>query len=156
MASRPVPDHVPPELIHNIGLIESPEFLAAPHDFMAALHDRCPPIFWSTGTQSAGWNLIKHEDAFFMLRSAEYFTNKGGTPFPRDPANPFRLLPVEADPPEHRQFRNVLDPMLSPQGILRLEHTIRKLANDLIDEVEAKGECQFDEAFGRPLPVSIR
>ena len=85
MASRPVPDHVPPELIHNIGLIESPEFLAAPHDYMAALHQRCPPIFWSTGSQSAGWNLIKHEDAFFMLRSAEYFTNKGGTPFPRDP-----------------------------------------------------------------------
>ena len=155
MASRPVPDHVPPELIHNIGLIESPEFLAAPHEYMAALHDRCPPIFWSTGTQSAGWNLIKHEDAFFMLRSAEYFTNEGGTPFPRDPANPFKLIPVEINPPQHRKYRNILDPMLSPQGISRLEGTIRKLANDLIDEVVDKGECQFDEAYGRPLPVSI-
>ena len=150
-----VPPHVPPELVHNIGLIESPEFLAEPHLFMARLHETHPPIFYSAGTQSAGWNFIKHEDAFFMLRSAEYFTNRGGTPFPRDPANPFRLIPVEVDPPEHRKFRNILDPMLSPQGILALEGNIRKLANQLIDEVIDKGECQFDEAYGRPLPVSI-
>lgn len=150
-----VPDHVPPELVHHIGLIESPEFLAAPHEFMAALHDRLPPIFYSVGSQSSSWNLIKHEDAFFMLRSADYFTNEGGTPFPRDPANPFKLIPIEINPPQHRKYRNILDPMLSPQGIQKLEGTIRKLANDLIDEVEAKGECQFDEAYGRPLPVSI-
>ena len=34
-----VPGHVPPELIYTSGLIYGPEFLAAPHKFMAAMHD---------------------------------------------------------------------------------------------------------------------
>lgn len=40
-----IPDHVPRELVHSIGLTEGTEFLAAPHQFMANLHDTLPPIF---------------------------------------------------------------------------------------------------------------
>jgi hypothetical protein len=45
-----IPDHVPPELVRNIGLTEGPEFLASPHEFMANLHDTHPPIFFSTSS----------------------------------------------------------------------------------------------------------
>ena len=153
----PIPAHVPPELVHNIGLVEGPEFLANPHRFMADLHDRCPPIFYSVSQMGGfgAWHLIKHSDAFFMLRDTEYFTNEGGTPFPRDPSNPFKLIPIEIEPPEHRKYRNILDPLFSPQGIQALEGTIRNLACDLIDRVIDEGGCEFTTAYGRPLPVSI-
>ena len=152
-----IPDHVPAELVHNIGLVEGPEFLAGPHDFMAKLHERCPPVFYSVSQMGGGgaWHFIKHADAFFMLRNTEYFTNEGATPFPRDPENPFKLIPIEIEPPEHRKYRNILDPVFSPQGIKQLEATVRQLANDLLDEIADKGECEFTTAYGRPLPVSI-
>jgi cytochrome P450 len=151
-----IPAHVPPELVHSIGLVEGPEFLAAPHRFMAGLHDRLPPVFYSTSEHAPpAWMLIKHADAFNVLRHPEIFTTAGATPFPRDPNNYFRMIPLEIDPPEHKKYRAVLDPMFSPQAVLRLETKIRELTNELIDAFIAKGECEFARDFGRPLPVGV-
>jgi cytochrome P450 len=150
-----IPDHVPPELVMNVGITESPEFLADPYAFMQRLQETHPPIFYSVGSHGGAWHFLKHADAFRMLRDAEYFSNEGGTPFPRDPADPFKFIPIEIDPPDHRKYRAILDPIFSPQGIQKLEGTIRQLASDLIDEVADKGGCEFTTAYGRPLPVSI-
>ena len=157
LAEKPVvPSHVPPELVRSIGLTYGPEFLASPHTYMASFHERFPPIFYDSSTVTGNaWLLLKHEDCFFALRHADIFTTKGATPFPRDPDNYFPMIPLEIDPPDHRKYRAVLDPIFSPKAMLQLEGSIRKLANDLIDEFIAKGECEFTKDFGRPLPVSV-
>lgn len=150
-----VPDHVPPELVRQAGLIYSPEFLADPYKFFPAMHEKFPPVFYDVGPFGNAWVLTKHEDALFALRHAEYFSNEDATPFPRDPNNYFYFIPIEIDPPDHRKYRNIVDPIVSPQGVLKLEERIRSLANELIDDIIDKGECEFDEAFGRPLPVLV-
>ena len=150
-----IPDHVPPELVHHVGITEAPEFLADPYAFFKKLSADYPPIFYSVGSHGGSWHFLKHADAFRMLRDAEYFSNEGGTPFPRDPDDPFKFIPIEIDPPDHRKYRAILDPVFSPKGIQRLEQTIRKLAADLVDETIDKGGCEFTTAYGRPLPVSI-
>ncbi len=150
-----IPAHVPEELVRSVGLTFGPEFLAAPHKFMAAMHETLPPIFYDTSEFMNAWQLIKHEDAFYMLRHPEIFSNEGATPFPRDPDDYFYFIPIEIDPPDHRKYRAILDPIFSPKGVLALEQKIRDLANDLIDEFIDKGECEYTEDFGRPLPVSV-
>ncbi|MEO6093242.1 MAG: cytochrome P450 [Novosphingobium sp.] len=150
-----VPPHVPPELIRTAGITYSKEFLAAPHAFMAKLHDTMPPLFYDVGPYGNAWTAIKHEDALFVLRHADLFNNEDATPFPRDPDDYFYFIPIEIDPPAHRKYRNIVDPILSPQGVLKLQDDIRKLANELIDGFIDKGECAFDEEFGRPLPVYV-
>lgn len=150
-----VPAHVPPELVRQAGIIYSPEFLADPYKFFAGMHEKFPPIFYDVGPFGNAWVLTKHEDALFALRHAEYFSNEDATPFPRDPEDYFYFIPIEIDPPEHRKYRNIVDPIVSPQGVLKLEERIRSLANELIDDIIDKGECEFDEAFGRPLPVLV-
>jgi cytochrome P450 len=150
-----VPDHVPPELVRQAGLIYSPEFLADPYKFFPAMHKKFPPVFYDVGPFGNAWVLTKHEDALFALRHAEYFSNEDATPFPRDPEDYFYFIPIEIDPPNHRKYRNIVDPIVSPQGVLKLEERIRSLANELIDDIIDKGECEFDEAFGRPLPVLV-
>lgn len=150
-----VPDHVPPELVRQAGIIYSPEFLADPYKFFAGMHEKFPPIFYDVGPFGNAWVLTKHEDALFALRHAEYFSNEDATPFPRDPEDYFYFIPIEVDPPEHRKYRNIVDPIVSPQGVLKLEERIRSLANELIDDIIDRGECEFDEAFGRPLPVLV-
>lgn len=150
-----VPNHVPEELIHSVGLTFGPEFLAAPHDFMAKLHDRMPPIWYDVSPVGNHWQLIRYEDAFHMLRNYEVFSNEGATPFPRDPNDYFYFIPIEIDPPDHRKYRAILDPVFSPKGVATLEDNIRQRTNDLIDEFIDKGQCEYTEAFGRPLPVSV-
>lgn len=155
-APAEIPAHVPAELVRDIGLTTGAEFLAAPHAFMAKLHETHPPIFYSVNPVAGNaWATIKHEDAFFALRHSEYFTTAGATPFPRDPNNYFYFIPLEIDPPDHRKYRGILDPIFSPAGVAKLEGYMAKLANDLIDDFIDKGECEFTKDFGRPLPVSI-
>jgi cytochrome P450 len=150
-----IPPHVPKALVRSIGLTTGAEFLKSPHDFMARLHQEQPPIFYDVNPFCNAWQLIKHEDALFALRHPEYFSNEGATPFPRDPNDYFYFIPIEIDPPHHRKYRNIVDPLFSPQGVAKLEGLIRQRARDLLDQFADTGECEFTTAFGRPLPVSV-
>src|SRR3984893_6141681 len=154
--NRAIPTHVPVELVLPIGLTEGPEFLAAPHAFMASLHDTHPPIFYSTSQHATNaWMLTKYDDVCFVLTHPKIFTTQGATPFPRDPKNYFYMIPLEIDPPEHRKYRGMIDPMLTRNAMAALEGSIRELANRLIDNFIEKGGCEFTTDFGRPLPVSV-
>lgn len=154
--AKPIPPHVPAELVRPIGLTEGLEFLAAPHAFMARLHDTHPPVFYSTSVHAGNaWMLIDYEDVFFVLRHPEIFTTGGATPFPRDPNDYFYMIPLEIDPPHHRKYRAMIDPMVSPKAVAAMEDSIRTLANQLIDQFIDRGECEFTTDFGRPLPVSV-
>ena len=98
-----IPDHVPPELVRQAGLIYSPDFLADPYKFFPAMHEKFPPVFYDVGPFGNAWVLTKHEDALFILRHADIFSNEGATPFPRDPDDYFYFIPIEIDPPQHRK-----------------------------------------------------
>jgi cytochrome P450 len=150
-----VPEHIPPELIRSSGITIGGEFLENPHKFFADLHDKMPPIWYDVGPFGNAWNAIKHEDALHVLRHAELFNNDDATPFPRDPSDYFYFIPIEIDPPNHRKYRNIVDPVLSPKAVLELEARIRELANQLIDGFIENGGCEFAEDFGRPLPVYV-
>jgi len=150
-----VPAHVDPALIRSAMVTFGPDFLAAPHKFMADMHDKFPPLYYDVSPMGNAWQALKHEDALFILRHPEIFSNEGATPFPRDPDDYFYFIPQEIDPPHHRKYRNIVDPVFSPQGVMKLEGKIRALANDLIDKFVDKGECEFTEEFGRPLPVMV-
>ncbi len=151
-----VPDHVPQELVRSIGMLVSPEFLADPYEFFPKLHEENPPLFYDVNpAMGNSWVTIKHDLAFKALRDAEHMTTQTAAIFPRNPDNYFQLIPQELNPPIHRKFRNILDPFLSPKAVLQLEKDIRGLANQLIDKVIDRGECEFAADFARPLPVTV-
>lgn len=150
-----VPDHVPADLVRSLGIVYSPEFLKKPHEYMKTFQHTQPRIVFDTGPLSNQWTLFKHEDAQFMLRNPEIFSNEGATPFPRDPNDYFYFIPIEIDPPHHRKYRKILEQTFSVPGIKQLEDQIRLRANGLIDAIVNDGGCEFTTAFGRPLPVSI-
>lgn len=153
---QPVPDHVPQELVTDIGLLVSPQFMADPYEFFPRLHETHPGLFYnSSPVMGNSWMTIKHAKAFEALRSTDAFTVEDIGVFPRSEDDYFKLIPIEIDPPDHRKYRNVLDPYLSPKGVKQLEGYMRELTNDLIDKVIDKGECDFTTDFARPLPVSV-
>ena len=150
-----IPAHVPAELVRESGLMFSPEYLASPHEFMAAFHENFPPVFYNVTPFANSWYLTKHEDCLYVLRHAEIFRNLDSTQVGRDPDDYFFFIPQEVDPPQHRKYRNIVDPLFCPAGIKQLEGLIRQRAIDIIDSFADKGECNFNTAFGRPLPVSV-
>jgi cytochrome P450 len=153
--SAKIPDHVPDNLIFDIGHLFTPAFLANPYEYYPALHEKYPGTFYSPSSIGGGgnWVTIKHATALEALRNGEYFRVGTVDVFPREQSNWYDMIPQEIEPPQHRKYRNIVDPMLSPVAVKQLEVDIRELANQLIDEFIDKGECEFTEA--RPLPVSV-
>jgi cytochrome P450 len=46
------------------------------------------------------------------------------------------MIPLQIDPPDHRKFRKILDPLFAPRRMVELEEPLTKLVNDLMDRFE--------------------
>jgi cytochrome P450 len=71
------------------------------------------------------------------------------------PADFGKFIPLELDPPEHTAYRQVLQPLFSPQRMKKLSDDIRTVVNGLIDEFAPKGRAEFISEFAHELPARI-
>jgi cytochrome P450 len=86
------------------------------------------------------------------LRNAEiYSSGMEGAPL----GNVRPLIPLQIDPPEHRKYRKLLDPLFAPKQMATLEPHITAQVNELIDTFEDTGGCDFTNEFAIPLPSTI-
>jgi cytochrome P450 len=65
------------------------------------------------------------------------------------------LIPLQVDPPEHRKYRRLLDPIFAPKRMNVLEPDITAVVNRLIDGFIDKGSCELARDFAVPLPSSV-
>jgi cytochrome P450 len=65
------------------------------------------------------------------------------------------LIPLQIDPPDHKNYRKILDPIFAPRKMALLEAPVTKLVNDLIDGFIDQGEVDFAEAFSVPFPSEV-
>lgn len=65
------------------------------------------------------------------------------------------LIPLQIDPPEHRNYRRLLDPIFAPKKIALLEDRTRSLVRGLVAAVAADGHCNFHQAVAEPLPSTV-
>ncbi len=65
------------------------------------------------------------------------------------------LIPLQVDPPDHRNYRRLLDPIFAPRQMNALEPDIARLVNERIDGFIDRGECDFAEELAVPLPSSV-
>src|SRR5438445_1105002 len=65
------------------------------------------------------------------------------------------LIPMSIDPPAHRKYRKLLDPLFAPQRMKPLEQPVTRLANELIDGFMDDGEVDFVARFSVPLPSQV-
>ncbi len=65
------------------------------------------------------------------------------------------LIPLQVDPPDHRKYRRLLDPLFAPRKMNVLEPQITRMVNELIDGFIDSGKCEFAADFAVPLPSSV-
>ena len=65
------------------------------------------------------------------------------------------LIPLQIDPPEHKKYRKILDPIFAPKQMALLEEPVAKLVNDLIDGFVDRGELDFAADFSVPFPSLV-
>lgn len=65
------------------------------------------------------------------------------------------LIPLQVDPPDHRNYRRLLDPIFAPRQMNALEPDIARLVNERIDGFIGRGGCEFTGEFALPLPSAV-
>jgi len=65
------------------------------------------------------------------------------------------LIPLQIDPPDHRKYRKLLDPLFAPQRMKALEDSTSQLVNDLIDGFVDDAEIDFSAQFSTPFPSQV-
>ena len=63
-----------------------------------------------------------------------------------------RMVPIEMDPPLHREWRRALNPHFSPEAVQRHEAGILRIIDGLVDGFADRGSCDAVGEFTRPLP----
>lgn len=153
-----VPAHIPMHLVRDFDLwAELTAQGENAYAWAAELHKTTPPIFWipRLGFLPGIWVPRRAEDLRRILQDPQTFSSVGLTPYAMLLGESWRLAPLEVDPPEHSKYRALLNPLFTPKKVEALEQDIRQLANQLIDEVQAQGRCDFNEAFAKPFPTLI-
>ena len=110
------------------------------------------PVAYSTA-HGGYWIITRYEDVHDIARNFEVFSNYPvGIP---DDARPGKYIPLEIDPPEHTEWRQLLGPLFNPNRMNALETDIRQLATMLLDQFAEADEVEFMSAFAHPLPTTL-
>jgi cytochrome P450 len=145
----------------------SPETLQCPYRAYKWLRDTSP-VYHIPGTDT--WVLTRYEDIVDVLaKPAIFHHGPAQNPDPRgssqnDEGHPVTVYeehgeviqaPLNSDPPNHRQYRNLIDNHFSVRGVERHRGLIEREATTLIDSWIDDGRVEFLHQFAEPLPVAV-
>ncbi len=158
----PIPDHVPPELVTDFCLYTSSQMTPTPFgDPQIAIAEALrnePHITWTQHATRDGigaWLVRTSEAQRAVLQNAALFSSNRKS-FSGAIGEDWPLIPLEIDPPEHRRWRDLLNPLLSPRKVAGLEPLVRARAIELIEGLKSKGtSCNAMEDFAFPFAVGV-
>lgn len=62
---------------------------------------------------------------------------------------------VMTDPPRHQPLRRAMNQGFFPRAVLKLEAQARQVTNEIMDEIAARGECDFVVDVAARMPLAI-
>jgi len=135
---------------YGAGLAElmNPDVARNPQAIYSMLH-ASTPIFRLDGV---GVVVASRAGVDALLRDPETFSS-GVTAHDLKARRP--LIPLQIDPPDHRKYRKLLDPLFAPQRMKLLEDSTVDLVNDLIDAFAGEREIDFCAQFSIPFPSQV-
>ncbi|MBJ19216.1 MAG: cytochrome P450 [bacterium] len=133
-----------------------------PHETWSRLR-REAPVYYFEGPDYPFWALTRHEDIVEVSRRPRLFSNRprfqivvGADYASEDEREPETM--IHMDPPQHRQFRELLARRFTPRGMRAIESEVSDLAREIIDDLAQEaieGECDFVEKVSAPLPLAV-
>jgi cytochrome P450 len=127
------------------------DMAANPQPTFKLLRDEMPVLSIDIGS-NPGVLLSRKEDIDFALRHTEIFSSNVDAV---DLKNKRPMIPLQIDPPEHKKFRKLLDPIFAPRKMAAMDGQVSVLVNHLIDGFIDRGEVDFAKEFSVPFPSEV-
>lgn len=144
----------------EIDLTDSSNFVeAVPHHWFAELRRRAP-VFWHEEENGPGfWAVTKYDDCVAVNRDYEHFSSARKATFlweiEEEQIAQQGLMMLNMDPPLHTRYRRLVNKGFTPRMVNQLEEKIHQTADDIIDAVIEKGECDFVTDISAELPLIV-
>lgn len=104
---------------------------------------RCPVAY----SEFMGWSLFRHEDVSRALDDHKTFSNA---------ARQHLNVPNGMDPPEHTEYRRVIERYFTPERMQAFEPVCRNIASSLVKPTQSRGEIDFMADVALPFAVSVQ
>jgi cytochrome P450 len=110
-------------------------------------HRHCPVAH---SDAHGGYFLVAgYAEAATVLGDDARFSSHGGKSIPS--RQMLDMPPLDSDPPEHRDYRRLLNRFFSKAGLARHEPAIREIARSLVDSFVDAGHVEIVSDFAAPL-----
>jgi cytochrome P450 len=121
------------------------------HQMWDDLRSECP--VGRSDAHGGMWVVTGYPEAYDVLHRPEVFSSHPVSfpPFP----SPFKMMPVEIDPPEHARYRALLAPPFSVKLAESYAGPLRATINGLIDDFIEQGEVDIYQAMAIRLPAAL-
>jgi cytochrome P450 len=120
--------------------------------------------------ESKCWHVFRYEDVHNVITDYQLFSSEGrqrafarnreaamaaGSAHDGHRQRGIGRSLLAMDPPQHRQYRNLVSPSFTPRALSRLSGRIATITQDLLNEVRAVGHCDFATDIAYPLPTIV-
>lgn len=137
----------------------SAECNADPVAYYQSFRERCP-VGWTPAhggfyytTRYADVVRIARDDATFS--STREASGEDRVSFIIPPGSGLVQYPIELDPPESTVYRNLINPLLSPEAVDRMRPMIARHVTRVIDEFIELGSADLVRDLTNPAPAAI-
>jgi cytochrome P450 len=125
-----------------------PEMAANPQPVFSALRDAMPVM----PVDGVGVVVSRRAEIEEVFRDPATFSSNMEAV---DLKNVRPLIPLQIDPPDHRKYRKILDPIFAPRQMALIAEPVAQLANDLIDGFIDRDGVDFSLEFSVPFPSLV-
>ncbi|MGE7768525.1 cytochrome P450 family protein [Peribacillus sp. NPDC096540] len=120
-----------------------------------------------SGMDGQTWMVTRMEEAMQVLKDHAHFTVDGGSingnsdirQKNADPSAPPTFLNAKSmlsvDEPDHRRLRRLVSKAFTPKYMESLRPRVQEIADELLDQVQDKGEMDLVKDYAYPLPINV-
>ena len=130
------------------------------HQIWDQLRGTCPVAH--TNRYGGAWLPVTHADVSAVARDTDHFSSEGAVLANRPPREEWVSLapigaapPITSDPPFHADARRLLLPAFSPQVVAEWDPEIRRLCNELIDNMGDIATVDAAVQYAQNIPVYV-
>ncbi len=126
-----------------------------PHKTFKRLRDEAP-VSWTPEKEGRGfWSVTRYEDILAVSQNSKVFSTSKGIRLEdmNEEETQARLTMMEMDPPEHTNYRRLVNPPFSRAAVQAYENVLREMARQVINEAKSKSEFDFVEDIARTIPM---
>jgi cholest-4-en-3-one 26-monooxygenase len=146
--------------VDEIDLLDLDAFAARgfPHDAFATLRREAPVYRHPEPNGPGFWVISKHSDVIHVSKRPQVFSSMQGLNLQLvapEELPTIQTMMLGMDPPKHSKYRKLVSGAFTPRTIAQLEPHIRQIARRIVEEVGAKGECEFVNEIAAALPLQV-